>query len=123
MKKTEIVERVAGEAGIGKQAAVGAVFASIAEALARSEDLSVVGFGKFSRIDRPAREGRNPRTGERIAIGRRFVQGRQAAEGRVELTVAACANPLPERTNEACGVPRVVLIDRWLKQKRVTKTR
>ena len=72
MKKTEIVERVAGEAGIGKQAAqtaVGAVFATIAEALARGEDVSIVGFGRFSRTDRPAREGRNPRTGERIAIG------------------------------------------------------
>ena len=72
MKKTEIAERVAGEAGITKQAAqaaVGAVFESIVEALARGEDVSIVGFGKFSRTDRPAREGRNPRTGERIAIG------------------------------------------------------
>ena len=72
MKKTEIIERAAGDAEIGKQAAgaaVDAVFASIAEALARGEDVSVVGFGKFSRNDRPAREGRNPRTGERIAIG------------------------------------------------------
>ncbi len=68
----EIVERVAGEAGIGKQAAqaaVGAVFASVAETLARGEDVSVVGFGRFSRNDRAARECRNPRTGERIAIG------------------------------------------------------
>ena len=72
MKKTEIVERVAGEAGITKQAAqaaVGGVFDSIAEAFARGENVSIVGFGRFSRKDRPAREGRNPRTGERIAIG------------------------------------------------------
>ena len=72
MKKTEIVERVAGEAGITKQAAqtaVGSVFDAIAEALARGEDASIAGFGKFTRKDRPAREGRNPRTGERIAIG------------------------------------------------------
>lgn len=41
MKKAEIVERVAGEAGITKQAAqaaVGGVFDAIAEALARGED-------------------------------------------------------------------------------------
>ena len=72
MKKAEIVARVAGEAGIGKQAAqaaVGGVFDAIAEALGRGEDVSIVGFGRFSRKDRPAREGRNPRTGERIAIG------------------------------------------------------
>ncbi|MDE2789146.1 MAG: HU family DNA-binding protein [Paracoccaceae bacterium] len=62
MKKAEIVERVAGEAGITKQAAqttVGGVFDSNAEALARGEDVSNVGFGRFSRKDRPAREGRN----------------------------------------------------------------
>ena len=72
MKKRDLVERVAGEAGITKQAAeaaVGAVFASIAEALARGEDVAVAGFGRFARTERPAREGRNPRTGERIAIG------------------------------------------------------
>ena len=42
MKKTEIVERVAGEAGITKQAAqaaVGSVFDAIAEALTRGEDV------------------------------------------------------------------------------------
>ena len=72
MKKAEIVERVAGEAGIARQAAqaaVGRVFDAIAEALARGEDVSIVGFGRFSRKDRPAREGRNPRTGESIAVG------------------------------------------------------
>ena len=45
------------------------MFASIAEALARGEDVAVAGFGRFARIERPAREGRNPRTGERITIG------------------------------------------------------
>lgn len=72
MKKADIVERVAREAGIANRtadAAVGAVFASIAEALARGEDVGVAGFGRFVRTERPAREGRNPRTGERIAIG------------------------------------------------------
>lgn len=71
MKKRDIVERVAGEAGIAKQAAeaaVGAVFASIAGALARGGDVVVAGFGRFTRAERPTREGRKPRTGERIAI-------------------------------------------------------
>ena len=72
MNKRDIVERVASEAGIARQAAeaaVGAVFASMAEALAGGEDVAVAGFGRFARKDRPAREGRNPRTGERIAVG------------------------------------------------------
>ena len=38
--------------------------------MARGEEVAVGGFGRFARTERPAREGRNPRTGERIAIGR-----------------------------------------------------
>ena len=72
MKKSDSVERVAGEAVMTKQvaeAAVGTVFASIAAALARGKDVTVTGFGRFSRRTRLAREGRDPRTGERIAVG------------------------------------------------------
>ena len=72
MKKADIVEHVASDGAMTKQSAesaVGAVFASITEALARGEDVAVAGFGRFARTERPAREGRNPRTGERIAIG------------------------------------------------------
>ena len=72
MKKSDIVDQVAGQVGITKQsadAATGAVFASITEALTRGEEVSVAGFGRFARTERPAREGRNPRTGERISIG------------------------------------------------------
>ena len=42
---------------------------STAEALACGGDVTIAGFGRFARTERPAREGRNPRTGERIAIG------------------------------------------------------
>ena len=72
MNRKDIAERVAGEAGIARQdaeAAVGVVFASITEALARGEDVAVAGFGIFARKERPARKGRHPRTGESISIG------------------------------------------------------
>jgi len=48
---------------------VEAVSVLVAEALARGEDVTIAGFGRFGRIERPARESRNPRTGERIANG------------------------------------------------------
>ena len=73
MKQRDIVERAAREAGIARpeaQAAVGAVFASIAKALARGEAVSIFGFGRLARTERAARTGRNPRTGEPLAIGR-----------------------------------------------------
>ena len=72
VKKSDIVERVAGEVGVTKRAAEGAidaVFAAIAEALARGEDVTLAEFGRFSWKSRPARQGRNPRTGELVAIG------------------------------------------------------
>ena len=72
MKKADIVAHVAREETMTKrtaEAAVDDVFASIVEALARGEDVTVAGFGRFARTSRPAREGRNPATGERIAVG------------------------------------------------------
>ena len=41
---------------------------TIATALARGEEVTLTGFGTFSVTDRPARQGRNPRTGEPKAI-------------------------------------------------------
>ena len=71
MKKSDIVEHVSREGAMTKraaEAAVGAVFAAIAESLAGGEDATVAGFGRFSSKTRPARQGRNPRTGEPVAI-------------------------------------------------------
>lgn len=58
MNKRQIVELVVGVAGTTKQAiegAVGTMFESIAGAgaLARGEDATVAGFGRFVRTERP----------------------------------------------------------------------
>ena len=58
MNRKDIAKRVAGAAGIARQdaeAAAGAVFAPIVEALARGEDVAVAAFGTFARKERPAR--------------------------------------------------------------------
>ena len=44
------------------------VVSVIGEALASDETVAIAGFGTFSARSRPARRGRNPRTGESIAI-------------------------------------------------------
>ena len=67
VNKSEIASRVADRTGVGRSAtgsAVDAVFEAIGEALARGEDVRVVGFGTFGTRSRPARTGRIPRTGE-----------------------------------------------------------
>ena len=44
------------------------MFSTIADALAGGETVAITGFGTFSIKSRPARQGRNPRTGENITI-------------------------------------------------------
>jgi DNA-binding protein HU-beta len=40
----------------------------ITETVAKGEPVAISGFAKFARVDRPARMGRNPQTGEAIRI-------------------------------------------------------
>jgi DNA-binding protein HU-beta len=47
---------------------VEAVFAGVREAALKGEEVSVPGFGKFKVQNKPARTGRNPRTGEAVQI-------------------------------------------------------
>jgi integration host factor subunit beta len=50
------------------EAMVNAVFDSMTAALALGERIEVRGFGVFEVRQRPAREGRNPRTGVIVAV-------------------------------------------------------
>jgi DNA-binding protein HU-beta len=71
MNNTELAEAVAAEHGLTKADArkyVDGVFAAIASAAAKGEEVSLSGFGKFKVKDQPAREGRNPSTGAAIQI-------------------------------------------------------
>ena len=87
MKLTDLVDHVANEAGLQKDAArkaVDAVFAGILEAAKKGEEVNLPGFGKFKVKDSQAREGRNPSTGEviHIAASRKlgFSPAKQAKE-------------------------------------------
>ncbi len=71
MNKADLAASVAQKLGSTKkdaERAVGAVVEAIEESLARGEKVSLVGFGTFDVRNRPARQGRNPRTMEPIAI-------------------------------------------------------
>ena len=71
MTKSEFVDQVASESGLGKGEATKAVDAFldvITETLKRGGEVSFTGFGKFSVADRGARQGVNPQTGEKIQI-------------------------------------------------------
>jgi len=52
---------------------VGTIFDEITETLARGDRVELRGFGAFSVRHRPARTGRNPRTGDAVAVSEKFV--------------------------------------------------
>ncbi|RMH72869.1 MAG: HU family DNA-binding protein [Gemmatimonadetes bacterium] len=71
MKKQDFVSKVAEQTGLTKkqsEAAVNAVLDTIKDALSQGEKVSFVGFGTFMVVERSARKGKNPRTGDTIEI-------------------------------------------------------
>jgi DNA-binding protein HU-beta len=71
MKKKELIEKIAEEAGASEgeaQKHFEAFEQVVTQALKAGEEVRITGFGKFSVKERKAREGRNPQTGEKIKI-------------------------------------------------------
>lgn len=71
MNKNELVAEIAQKAGISQgdaSSALDALTETVEESLARGEEVSITGFGKWSVAERQAREGRNPATGEPMSI-------------------------------------------------------
>ncbi|MGI5163081.1 HU family DNA-binding protein [Spirillospora sp. CA-253888] len=114
MNRTELIETVAARAGSDPAAArrhVDAVFDAIMETVADGGRVLVTGFGTFDRVARPARQARNPRTGQpievpagdaaRFRIGQTFknrvAQGAVPAVATVAETVT---ETLPEKASE-----------------------
>ncbi len=52
---------------------VNAIFDEITETLAKGNRVELRGFGAFSVKNRPARAGRNPRTGESVQVDEKWV--------------------------------------------------
>lgn len=87
MNKGDLINSVADAAGITKgQAgdAVAAVFNAIEGTLKGGEKASFVGFGTFSTVNKPAREGRNPSTGKTIKIAAKTAVKFKAGKGLVD---------------------------------------
>lgn len=78
MNKSELIDAIAASADISKASAARALDAmveSIAGALAKGDQVSLVGFGTFAVKERAARTGRNPQTGAEIKIAAAKVPG------------------------------------------------
>lgn len=71
MRKQDLVRAVAEATQQNENTsskAVSAVFAAIEDALSSGDEVTISGFGSFKVVERAARQGRNPQTGEEMTI-------------------------------------------------------
>ena len=71
MNKAQFIAYLAPQFGDSKKEAaraVDVVFDAIVRNILKGDDVMINDFGKFKKVDRPARKGRNPFTGETIQI-------------------------------------------------------
>ncbi|MFA5488527.1 MAG: integration host factor subunit alpha [Candidimonas sp.] len=90
LTKAELADMLFDRVGLNKREAkdiVDTFFEEIRETLARGQEVKLSGFGNFQVRDKPARPGRNPKTGEAIPIAARRVvtfHASQKLKGLVE---------------------------------------
>ncbi|MGI9253415.1 MAG: HU family DNA-binding protein [Thermomicrobiales bacterium] len=74
MRKQDLIKAVARESKMTDAqatSAVNAIVDVIQNALAQGDEVTISGFGSYRVVERAAREGRNPRTGEPTTIAAR----------------------------------------------------
>jgi DNA-binding protein HU-beta len=71
MNKSELVKAAAAKAGVSAALAAKVIDAALetsVEALKNGENVQVVGYATLSVVEKPARQAKNPRTGEIINV-------------------------------------------------------
>merc|ERR1719460_279377 len=71
LSKDALVEAVAKQAGVTKKTASEVLTATldvIVDSVSEGNKVSLIGFGTFRPQDKPAREARNPKTGEKMLV-------------------------------------------------------
>ena len=83
MTKAELINALVEDTSLPKkdcEAFLNSFTAQITKSLKAGNDVSLIGFGSFTVKDRPARTGRNPRTGDAIQIAACKVAGFKAGK-------------------------------------------
>jgi DNA-binding protein HU-beta len=71
MNKAQLIEVVAKAANVTKvdaESVLNAALDSIKKSVKKGDDVTLIGFGTFTKSKRQARSGRNPQTGKEIKI-------------------------------------------------------
>ena len=108
MIKSELVQRIASQNPHLYQRdvenIVNAILGEIIAAMARGDRVELRGFGAFSVKNRPARTGRNPRTGAHVSVGKKsvpfFKTGKEMRE-RLNRSPDASTRRMPRRLARA----------------------
>jgi DNA-binding protein HU-beta len=84
MNKAQLIERLSQKTKLTKiqsELVMDAALEIIQKTVSKGEEVKIVGFGTFSSVQRKARKGRNPKTGETVDIPRskvpRFKPGKE----------------------------------------------
>lgn len=96
LTKAELADMLFDRVGLNKREAkdiVDTFFEEIRESLASGNEVKLSGFGNFQVRDKPARPGRNPKTGEAIPIAARRVVTFHASQKLKSVVEQA---PVPE---------------------------
>ena len=96
MKKRDLIQAVALHTGLTTKEAGKAVEGTIDVILAnvaKGEIVNLSGFAKFAKIKRPARQGRNPATGETIQIKAKTVAKITALKGFKDIALGVAPAP------------------------------
>lgn len=96
MKKRDLIQAVALHTGLSNKEAAKAVEGTIDVILAnvaKGEVVNLSGFAKFAKIKRPARQGRNPATGETIQIKAKTVAKITALKGFKDIALGVAPAP------------------------------
>lgn len=84
MNKSELIDQITQKTGLQKSVSTQvfeATLESISDALRVGDSVAILGFGTFLVKDKPARVGRNPKTGESMQIAAKKAPAFKAGKG------------------------------------------
>jgi DNA-binding protein HU-beta len=99
LNKTQLVSAVAADTGMPKvdaEKAIKSTIDNIKKELADGGNVTLIGFGTFSVVQRAARTGKNPQTGETIQIAEKRV-----AKFKPGKDLSEAVDPKPEPKKKA----------------------
>jgi DNA-binding protein HU-beta len=101
VNKAQLIDELSSQLGSKKaaQEAVDGVLDTITRQLVKGERVAITGFGVFEKVARPARTGRNPRTGATVKIKKTSVPKFKAGQSLKD--VVSGAKKLPRATASA----------------------